>query len=167
MNKQFSDFSEVIGQFLPVAEQIQQQMQTQMQHVMGAFGGLPGMQGLAPMNPVTMGAIAPFMNSVMDAFQHTLSQISVHSLGQIQSEYASELSTLVASAFSSLPGVDGKGSKSTCLDVYLAGDKRFAAPDWRDHGVYEFTAALYSLNAKFTRKIVDLVPEESPEKRRM
>ncbi|HEX4918411.1 MAG TPA: class I poly(R)-hydroxyalkanoic acid synthase [Limnobacter sp.] len=167
MNKQFSDFSEVMGQFLPVAEQMQQQMQSQMQQVMGAFGGLPGMQGVAPINPVTMGALAPFMHSVMGAFQQTLSQISVHALGQIQSEYAAELSSLLASAFSSMPSVDGKPAKPASMDAYLDGDKRFAAPDWRDHGVYEFTAALYSLNAKFTRKIVDLVPNESPEKRRM
>ncbi|HEX4843593.1 MAG TPA: class I poly(R)-hydroxyalkanoic acid synthase [Limnobacter sp.] len=167
MNKQFSDFGEVMGQLLPVAEQMQQQLQTQMQQVMGAFGGFPGMQGIAPVNPVTMGAIGPFMNSVMGSFQQALSEISVHSLAQIQSEYAAELSSLLATAFGSIPSVDGKSTKPVGLDVYLEGDKRFAAPDWRDHGLYEFTAALYSLNAKFTRKVVDLVPSQSPEKRRM
>ncbi|WP_370260681.1 PHA/PHB synthase family protein [Limnobacter sp.] len=170
MNNQFKGFEEVFGQLLPVAEQmqqLQQHMQTQMQQVMGAFGSLPGLQGVAPINPVTMGAIAPFMSSVMGAFQQTLSQIPVHSLGQIQTEYTAELSSLLASAFSNIPTAEQQQAATHCLAQYLEGDKRFASPDWRDHGVYEFTAALYSLNAKFTRKIVDLVPDNSPEKRRM
>ena len=85
VNKQIPDFNEVFGQLLPVAEQMQQQMQAQFQQAMGAFGQLgplPGLQAAAPLQNATMGAIQPFMNSIMGACQAALSQIPVHSLVQ-------------------------------------------------------------------------------------
>ena len=170
MNKQIPDFNEVFGQLLPVAEQMQQQMQAQFQQAMGAFGQLgplPGLQAAAPLQNATMGAIQPFMNSIMGACQAALTQIPVHSLGQIQAEYAAELSALMASAFSSLPNSDSKTKQPVPLDSWIQGDKRFASADWHDHGVYEFTAAMYSLNARFTKRIVELVPDSSPEKRKV
>lgn len=170
MNNQIPDFSEVFGQFLPVAEQFQQQMQAQFQQALGAFGNMgqfPGVAGVSPLQNATMGAIQPFMNSVMGACQAALSQIPVHALGQIQTEYTAELSALMASAFSSLPNPEGKTTQPVPLDTWIEGDKRFAAPDWRDHGVYEFTAAMYSLNARFTKRVVELVPDSSPEKKRV
>ncbi|MFN7504393.1 MAG: class I poly(R)-hydroxyalkanoic acid synthase, partial [Limnobacter sp.] len=91
VNNQIPDFNEVYAQLLPVAEQMQQQMQAQFQQAMGAFahmGPLPGLQAAAPLQNATMGAIQPFMNSIMGACQSALSQIPVHSLGQIQAEYA-------------------------------------------------------------------------------
>lgn len=87
VNKQIPDFNEVFGQLLPVAEQIQQQMQSQFQQAMGAFGQmnqLPGLQALAPIQDATMGAMQPFMNSVMGACQSTLGQIPVHSWGKFK-----------------------------------------------------------------------------------
>jgi polyhydroxyalkanoate synthase len=170
VNKQTPDFNEVFGQFLPVAEQMQQQMQSQFQQALGAFGQfsqLPALQAIAPIQNATMGAIQPFMNSVMGACQATLGQIPVHSLGQIQTEYAAELSALLASAFAHLPNTDGKPTQPVPLDTWIQGDKRFAGSDWHDHGVYEFTAAMYSLNARFTKRVVDLVPDDSPEKRKV
>ena len=167
MNKQIPDFNEVLGQLLPVAEQMQRQMQAQFQQAMGAFGPLPGLQAAAPLQNATMGAIQPFMNSIMGACQAALSQIPVHSLGQIQTEYAAELSALMASAFSNLPNTDSKATQPVPLDSWIQGDKRFASADWHDHGVYEFTAAMYSLNARFTKRIVELVPDSSPEKRKV
>ncbi|HAV74764.1 MAG TPA: class I poly(R)-hydroxyalkanoic acid synthase, partial [Limnobacter sp.] len=170
VNKQIPDFNEVFGQLLPVAEQMQQQMQAQFQQAMGAFGQLgplPGLQAAAPLQNATMGAIQPFMNSIMGACQAALTQIPVHSLGQIQAEYAAELSALMASAFSSLPNSDSKTKQPVPLDSWIQGDKRFASADWHDHGVYEFTAAMYSLNARFTKRIVELVPDSSPEKRKV
>jgi len=170
VNNQLPDFNEVYAQLLPVAEQMQQQMQAQFQQAMGAFahmGPLPGLQAAAPLQNATMGAIQPFMNSIMGACQSALSQIPVHSLGQIQAEYAAELSALMASAFSNLPNPDGKVTQPVPLETWIQGDKRFASPDWHDHGVYEFTAAMYSLNSRFTKRIVELVPDSSPEKRKV
>lgn len=71
VNKQIPDFNEVFGQLLPVAEQMQQQMQAQFQQAMGAFGQLgpiPGLQASVPLQNATMGAIQPFMNSINPVF---------------------------------------------------------------------------------------------------
>lgn len=174
MNQQFPDFGEVFGQFLPAAEQMQQQFQAQMQQAMQTFGGMNPTAFANAFAPTAnnlqagpMAAIQPFVQSVLSACQNALSQISVHSLGQIQSEYAAELSTLMASAFSALPNVDKSAQAQVPLDAWIEGDKRFASPDWHDHGLYEFTAALYSLNAKYTKKVVELLPEDNIEKRRI
>ena len=166
MNNQVPGFNEVFGQLLPVAEQ----MQAQFLQAMGAFAQvsqMPGLQCMLPLQSSSLGAIQPFMSSVMGACQSTLSQIPMHSLGQVQTEYTAELSALLASAFAGLPTSDGKLTQPVPLDSWIQGDKRFAASDWRDHGVYEFTAAMYSLNARFTKRIVELVPEDSPEKRKV
>ena len=173
MNNQIPDFNEVFGQLLPVAEQMQQQMQAQFQQAMtmfgqvGQMGSIANLEGLAPIQIAPMGAIQPFMNSVMGACQSALTQIPVHSLGQIQAEYSAELSALVASAFSSLPNPESSATQPVPLDTWIQGDKRFAGPDWHDHGIYEFTAAIYSLNSRFTKRVVELVPNENPEKRKV
>ena len=174
MNQQYPDFTEVFGHFLPAAEHMQQQFQTQMQQMMQVFGGMnPSAfaSAFAPkataMHVNTLGAIQPFAQSVLAACQHALSQISVQSLGQVQTEYAAELSALMASVFACVPSGDASTPNAVALDAWIAGDRRFSAPDWRDRGVYEFTAALYSLNSKYTKRVVDLLPEDNIEKRRI
>lgn len=176
MNKQLPDFNEVFGQLLPVAEQMQQQMQAQFQQALGAFGQMgtfgqmgqfPGLQNMAPLQNAGFGAIQPFMNSMMGACQNALGQIPMHSLGQIQAEYAAELAALMASAFSAIPNPEGKPTQPAPLETWIDGDKRFASADWHDHGVYEFTAAMYSLNARYTKRIVELVPADNPDKRKV
>jgi polyhydroxyalkanoate synthase len=166
LSNQILDFNEVFGQILPVAEQ----MQAQFNHAIGAWEQLSqwsGLPSMIPLQSTTMGAIQPFMNSVMGACQSALSQIPVHSLGQVQTEYAAELSSLLAAAFNNLPNPEGKPTQPASLDAWIDGDKRFSSPDWHDHGIYEFTAAMYSLNARFTKRIVELVPDDSPEKRKV
>lgn len=169
MNKQLPDFNEVFGQMLPAVEQMQQQFQAQFQQALSSMpqpGHFAGAQSFPQFPNPALDAIQPFMNSVMGACQAALSQIPVHSLGQVQAEYAAEFSALMASAFSNIPNPEGRATQPVSLESWIEGDKRFAAPDWRDHGIYEFTAALYSLNARYTRKVVELVPDESPEKRK-
>ncbi len=170
MNNPQQGFNEAFEKLLPVAQQMQQQFQQQMQQAMNVFGqagqSMP-LPGLGSAAPVPMDAIQPFMNSVMGAFQQALSQIPVHSLGQVQTEYTAEWSALMASAFAGTPNVEGGPNAVPSLDLWIQGDKRFASPDWHDHGVYEFIAALYSLNSKYTRKVVSLVPDHSPEKRKV
>ncbi|MCQ8896231.1 class I poly(R)-hydroxyalkanoic acid synthase [Limnobacter humi] len=180
MNKSSTDFTEVLGQFFPAAGQFQQQVQSQFQEAFKSLGagfpgipamptipGMPSFLAMPGVNPLTLAAIQPFMQTVMQSCQHALSQIPVHSLGQVQSEYAAEFASLMASAFAGFPNMESSVAKPAGLDAWLAGDKRFAASDWHDHGVYELTAALYSLNAKYTKKLVELVPDDNIEKRRV
>lgn len=148
MNNQIPDFGEVMGQLLPIAQQWQMKM------------------------PVTFGAIQPFMQSMMGACQQAFTQIPVHSLGQVQTEYTAELSRLMSCAFATLPNLQGGPTAKAdegadALAAWLQGDKRFASADWHDHGFYELTAALYSLNAKYTKRLVELVPDGAADKRKL
>lgn len=240
MKQQIPDFKEVMGQFAPMAEQFQSQMQQQIEQFMkqagGAenpfksmfsqlpmdpaalasmfgkmpmdaeamssmFGKLPmdpsamaamfnklpmdpqaltsmfgqipmdpqaltgilGQMGNAPMNP----AIQPFLSSTMNAIQQAFSQVSVSSLGQLQSEYATEMSALMTSAMNSAPLTGDEQGPKVSLDNWIDGDKRFSSKDWHDHGPFELTAALYSLNSRYTRKLLDLLPENLPERRQV
>lgn len=164
MSNKIPSFDEVFGQLLPVAKQMQTQFQEQVQQLLsGAIPSLPS----AEHTPNLMGSVGPFMTSVMTAFQHSLGKVPLNSLGQLQSEYATEFSALLSSAFSSMPNVGEETGKHVSLDEWISNDKRFASKDWRDHGIYELTAAMYSLNAKYTRKVADLMPAEGREKRQI
>lgn len=164
MNKQIPSFEEVFGQLLPVAKQMQTQFQEQVQQLFsGAIPSLP----VSEHTPNLLGSVGPFMTSVMSAFQHSLGKVPLNSLSQLQSEYATEFSALLSSAFSSMPNVGEETGKHVSLDEWISDDKRFASKDWRDHGIYELTAALYSLNAKYTRKVAELMPAEGREKRQI
>ncbi|MFN4329963.1 MAG: PHA/PHB synthase family protein [Limnobacter sp.] len=168
MNNGLFDFQGVLGQFAPMAEQFQQSWQTQWQQALKGFGGMSGAGFTPGLNPATLGAIQPFVQSVLQSCQQSLSQISVQSMGQLQSEYASELATLLSSAFAGLPKVDAaQAAPPVPLSTWLDGDKRFSSPDWHDKGVYELTAALYMLNAKYTKRVVELLPEGTSDKRRL
>lgn len=185
MNHQMPDFQEVFGQFLPVAQQFQEQFQKQMQQAMqgdaseanpfaqffngaspdsSTLNSLLSQIGGGPVNPVTLGAIQPFLHSTMSAMQQAFSQVSMESLGHLQSAYAAEMGALVTSAMSSAPHLGDENTPTVPLDHWLDGDKRFASKDWHDHGPFEVTAALYTLNARYTRKLLELLPENLPER---
>ncbi|NJM32586.1 MAG: class I poly(R)-hydroxyalkanoic acid synthase, partial [Limnobacter sp.] len=55
-------------------------------------------------------------------------------------------------------------SSPASLDTWLEGDRRFSSEAWRDNGPYALTAALYCLNAKYTRKLLDVVPAHHPKR---
>lgn len=181
MTKPFQDFSEVLGQFAPFAQQMQSQWQEQLKSLMpnlqqAAWPPIPAQIPVPPLaglptgglfNPITMGAIQPFVQSTLSAFQQAFSQVSVQSLSQLQTEYATELSALMSSAFAAMPKINEDDGNRTSLDHWIEGDKRFASKDWHDHGVYEMTAALYALNAKYTKKVVGLIPSEVRERRQV
>lgn len=174
MSQQHQNFTDALGFFLPAAEQMQKQFQTQMQQAMQMFGTVnPALltgsfpASMAALPAGSFGVMQPFMQSVFEAYQSALSQISVQALSQVQTEYTAELSKLMASAFSSVPGFDQIADSQVPLDAWIEGDRRFASTDWRDKGVYEFMAALYLLNSKYTKRVVDLLPEDSIEKRRL
>lgn len=159
MNTTVPDFKEVYEQFLPMAKQMQDQFQEQVQQ----FCSVAGMAG----DPMGFNTFQPFVNSILEAFQHSLARVPVQTLSQLQSEYTTELASLMSSALSSMPGVGDEKGPHVSLDGWIGGDKRFASSDWHDHGVYEMTAALYSLNAKYTRKVAQVVPADKREKRQI
>jgi len=184
VTKPYQDFNEVLGQFVPFAQQMQSQFQDQLKQFfphmpvgigagLGAnpLAGLQGLQGFQPptnlFNVTTFGALQPFVQSTLSAFQQAFSQVSVQSLGQLQSEYATELSALMSSAFAALPNLGEESGPQVSLDKWIDGDKRFASKDWHDHGLYELTAALYALNAKYTRKVVSLIPTDLRERKQV
>lgn len=45
------------------------------------------------------------------------------------------------------------------------GDRRFAAPEWRESPVYDYIHQLYLLNAKYVKELVELVPAEDEKAR--
>ncbi|MDX1669473.1 MAG: alpha/beta fold hydrolase, partial [Limnobacter sp.] len=146
-----------MDQLVPGAHQLQAEFQKQIQQAMGQAGS-------GQVNPATLGAIQPFMQSTMHAMQEAFSQVSLESLGHLQSSYASEMGALMASMMACVPTVNEADRATVPLDHWIEGDKRFASKDWHDHGPFEATAALYSLNARYTRKLLDLVPENLPER---
>lgn len=46
-------------------------------------------------------------------------------------------------------------------------DRRFAAPEWHDHGTHEFNALLYLLNAKYLLKMADQVDGDTKTKNKI
>ncbi|MDH4394951.1 MAG: class I poly(R)-hydroxyalkanoic acid synthase [Limnobacter sp.] len=175
MKNQTPDFQQVFGQFLPMAQQFQSQLQEQMQHMfdpngqlgqqLGQLGKLTAIE--SPLNNPAMTALQPFIQSTLNAFQHAFSQVSVHSVGQLQAEYATEFSALMSSAFAALPNMGDETEGQVSLGQWIEGDKRFSSKDWHDHGPYEMTAALYALNAKYTRKVLQLIPQDVRERKQV
>ena len=94
--------------------------------------------------------------------QNLWAQYAVHLEPQtqlvLQQEYAQELKGLWES------WTQAQFEKQEKLAL---ADRRFAAPEWHDHGTHEFNALLYLLNAKYLLKMADQVDGDTKTKNKI
>ncbi len=76
-------------------------------------------------------------------------------MGELQKNFMAEQAKLWQSML--MRGQGGGGGFSVQPE---AGDRRFAAPEWRESPVYDYLHQAYLLNARYLREMVDKMPAE-------
>jgi polyhydroxyalkanoate synthase len=106
----------------------------------------------------SVSVMQPMLESIGALMKTTIQSMDFYRLNALQAEYMQEAAQMFAGAMQRMSGQppgDDAARPTVLLDEAIKADRRFAAAAWHDKGVFEYNAALYALNSRYTQRLLD------------